>query len=126
MMTKRVLIVDDEPAALFSMHAFLSENGFAVEYAQEPEEAEALLSNLPFDILITDLALTPLQQAEGLNVIGFIRERSMDVRVIVLSAEVTPEIALAARELGVDAFIEKPAPLGFIAMTIRKLLGDES
>src|SRR5258708_12363926 len=49
----RVLLVDDEPSILFAAQRYLTANGFEVQCAQELEEAQALLSNDAFDIVVT-------------------------------------------------------------------------
>jgi DNA-binding response OmpR family regulator len=117
-----VLLVDDEPLVLLVMERYLSANGFEVESARELEEAQALLSNDAFDIVITDLQLTPIQKAEGLLVIELVRSRDMASRVIVLTGHATPEVEAAAYKLGVDLFLWKPASLPVLATTMRALM----
>ncbi len=118
----KVLLVDDELPILFAMERYLSANGFEVETARELEEAQALLSNDVFDIVITDLHLTPIQKAEGLLVIELVRSRGMASRVIVLTGHAAPEVEAAAYELGVDLFLWKPASLPVLATTMRALM----
>src|SRR5207247_1877656 len=100
LMKRRVLIVDDETSLLFAARQYLTDIGFEVECAQEWEEAQALLANVPFDVVITDIRLTPLQAAEGLRLIDFIRHRRLGVPVIVLTAHATADIEHEARRLG--------------------------
>ena len=66
-MKRRVLIVDDETSLLFAARQYLTDTGFEVECAREAEEAQALLANFEFDVVITDIRLTELQGAEGLS-----------------------------------------------------------
>jgi DNA-binding response OmpR family regulator len=121
-MTCKVLLVDDEPPTLFAMHCYLTAKGFDVQCARELEEAQALLANDLFDIVITDLRLTPIQGAEGLLVIELVRSRGMDAHVIVLTAYATPEVEAAARRLGVDLFLRKPASLPALEGQMRELM----
>jgi EAL domain-containing protein (putative c-di-GMP-specific phosphodiesterase class I)/CheY-like chemotaxis protein len=100
----RVLLVDDEQPVLFAMERYLGANGFDVTCAREMEEAQALLSNDVFDLVITDLRLTPIQGAEGLLVIELVRSRGMAARVIVLTGNAKPEVEAAAHKLSVDLF----------------------
>ena len=122
-MTIRVLLVDDEPSLLFAIRDFLTSEGFEVECATEREEAEALLLNVPFDVAVTDLRLTPLNNVEGLHIALFIRERVLPTRVIVLTAVGSPEAEAEAKRIGVEAFLRKPASLHCLASLIR---GSES
>lgn len=107
----RVLIVDDEQPILSAMEHYLTAKGFEVLCARELEEAQALLCNDVFEIVIADLNLSPIQGAEGLLVIELLRARGMASRVIVLTAHAIPEVEAAAHKLGVDLFLWKPISL---------------
>jgi DNA-binding response OmpR family regulator len=120
-MNCRVLLVDDEQPALFATARYLSANGFEVACARALEEAQALLSNQVFDIVITDLRLTPVHATEGLLVIEIVRSLGMAARVIVLTGNARPEVEAAARKLGIDLFLSKPASLPVLAATMRAL-----
>jgi DNA-binding NtrC family response regulator len=120
-MTKRILFVDDEETLLFAAHQYLTDVGFEVECASELAEAQALLSNLTYDVVITDIRLTRLQGAEGLFVVDFIRVLGLAVRIIVLTAHATADIEREAYRLGVDAIFYKPMPLPKLADAINLL-----
>jgi DNA-binding NtrC family response regulator len=118
----RVLLVDDERSILFAAQRYLTANGFEVQCARELEEAQALLANDVFDIVITDLRLTPVQCAEGLLVIETVRSRALASRVIVLTGHATPAVEAAAHELGVDLFLRKPTSLPDLAVMMHELM----
>jgi two-component system OmpR family response regulator len=118
----KVLLVDDEQPILFAAHRYLTASGFEVQCARELEEAQALLANDVFDIVITDLRLTPIQCAEGLLVVETIRSRALASRVIILAGHATPEVEAAAHELGVDLFLRKPTSLPELAERMRELM----
>ena len=121
-MKKRILIVEDEPSLLFALQDYLDQQGYDVSVAAELEEASALLMNLPFDVVITDLRLTPVQAAEGLHVIELVRDRSLDSRIIVLTGSATAAIERSVRNLGVDRYLRKPVPLAIIARSVSELV----
>jgi DNA-binding response OmpR family regulator len=120
-MKKRILIVEDEPTLLFALQDYLDQHGFEVDAVSELEEANALLMNMPYDVVVTDLRLTPVQAAEGLNVIEMVRERSLSSRIVVLTGCGTGAIENAARRLGIDRYLRKPVPLSVLAGTISEL-----
>ena len=115
----RVLLVDDEPSLLFAVRDYLVSEGFEVECATELEEAKALLLNMTFDVTVTDLRLTSLNDADGLHVASFIRERVLPTRIVVLTAIGSPNIEFEAHRIGVDAFLRKPSSLRELADVIR-------
>ena len=125
-MRKRILFVDDEPSLLYAVQQFLTDAGFDVDCALELEEAQALLSNIAFDVIVTDIRLTPLQGAEGLHVLGFARQRGLKTRLVVLTAYATQDVEGEARRLGVDAFLNKPLPLPRLAAVLTSLTEGES
>ncbi|HEU4521564.1 MAG TPA: response regulator [Thermoanaerobaculia bacterium] len=121
-MKPRILIIEDEPTLLFAIQDYLDQQGYDVDGAAELEEASALLMNVAYDVVITDIRLTPVQNGEGLHVIEMIRERSLAARVVVLTGCGSISIEKAAHRLGVDRFIRKPVPLSVIAGTVSELV----
>src|SRR5689334_21869491 len=98
-LSKHVLMVDDELSLLTPMARYFKRLGCAVATAREREEAEALLENQLFDLVILDLALTPYG-VEGLDILREIRYGSMGTPVVILSALLTPELEAEAMRRG--------------------------
>ncbi len=122
----RLLVVDDEEPILLAMEEYFRTVGYEVDCVRELEEAEALLAKLPYALVLADLRLTGIYGVEGLELVGYIRQRCPHTRMILLTAYGTPEIEAEARRLGVDAFIYKPKPLPELAQIVFALLGRES
>ena len=122
---KRLLILDDEEAILVPVARYLTERGYAVVTAREPEEAEALLDCAPFDLVILDLGLTRFGR-DGLEVLSDLRARLPWLPVIVLSANVCPEVEDEARRLNADAVLSKPQPMAELARLAAAALGTRS
>lgn len=122
-MKKRILIVDDESAILFAFRSYFSRCGYEVDGARELEEAEALLANRKYDIVIADLRLTGSDGREGLEVVRFFRERAPESPIVMLTAFGSPELEMEAVELGANAFLQKPKPLSELADIVFNLLG---
>jgi DNA-binding response OmpR family regulator len=116
----RLLVVDDEEPIRLALREYFTARGYAVDSAQEIEEAEALLNVNTYDIVIADLRLTGIHGAEGLELVSYVRERSA-ANVILLTAYGTSEIERVAYERGATAFLHKPMPLGAIAELVARL-----
>jgi DNA-binding response OmpR family regulator len=114
--------VDDEETILFAISDYLGTLGFRVDRAAEREEAEALLANIDYDAVVADLRLFGSDSREGLSVVASARERSRKMRIVLLSAFVTPEVELDARRRGADLVLRKPKPLQQLAENILDLL----
>jgi DNA-binding NtrC family response regulator len=110
-MPLKILIIDDEPALLAALRDYLDQRGFICECALEAAEAQALLAHVRFDVVLTDIYLSPLREADGLRVLSFIRERALDVRLIVMTAHATPELESEVFRLGAHTVLRKPTSL---------------
>ena len=83
---------------------------------------QALLDHLSYSVVITDLRLSQLSFG-GLDLVKFIREKSLATRVVVLTAYGWPELKAEAANQGVDAFLRKPLRLSDLAKTVEILNG---
>jgi DNA-binding NtrC family response regulator len=121
-MKERILIVDDDDQLTMAYREYLSSLGYAIDCAGEIEEAQTLLSNLEYSVVITDLRLSRLNFG-GLELVKFIRDASLPIRVIVLTAYGWPELKAEAASQGVDVFHRKPMRLAELARTISTFTG---
>ena len=119
----KLLIVDDEKPILSAMRAYFQTKNYEVDCASEREEAEALLANFKYACIILDLKLTPLNNADGLDIVRVSRQHNPDTRIIVLTAYGTAAVEAEARARGADAFLKKPQPLAELAQLVMVLTG---
>src|SRR5437016_12433772 len=104
MNNQRMLIVDDEESILFALSDFFSTLGFDVHCARELIDAEKLLRNVQYDVVIADLRLTGTHDTEGLELVSYVRQISTRTKILLLTAYGTPEIEVEASRRGVDGF----------------------
>jgi DNA-binding response OmpR family regulator len=121
----RILLVDDAEPILFALKEYFTAYGYQVECARDLEEARALLTGRRCSVVIADVHLSGIHDTEGLEVVGYVRERCSATRIIILTADRSPEIEAEARKRGVDAFLHKPKPLPEVAQIVGELLGRE-
>jgi DNA-binding response OmpR family regulator len=114
----KILILDDDPTCASAMSHYFAVRGYDLEVASELEQAEALLLNGCFDAIITDIRLSSVQQAEGLLLLGFVRDLAVKTRVMVVTAYDVAEIRQEAFRLGAEQFFVKPVPLDQIAAAL--------
>ena len=120
--TRRILIVDDEDLIVMTMRKYFERLGFLVDGAFELEEAQALLANYRYDLVIADLRLTGIGGVEGLQIVADVHQRCANTRVVLLSAYGTPEIERESYNRGADAFLHKPKSMMEIAHVAQTLL----
>lgn len=104
---KRILVVDDETRVLFVLSKSLKklDESLVIDTASSGSEALARLKSEPYELVITDLRMPGM---DGLELMGEIRSRHPQVRLILMTAYGSPEIEATAYRLGACRYIDKP------------------
>jgi DNA-binding NtrC family response regulator len=118
-MTKRVLVVEDEPSLSRVLEVHLSGAGYAVEKASSAEQAIRILERGELDVVLSDLKLPGM---DGLALLGRIRQADAALPVIMMTAYGTVETAVKAMKAGANDYILKPFSLDDLVITIGKAL----
>jgi DNA-binding NtrC family response regulator len=118
----RLLVIDDEESICFSMREYFSLHGFKVDTARELEEAEKLIEDTEYKVVIQDLRLGTNRNPDGLDIIKLIRDHNQTTRIVVLTAYGTTEVEDEAIRRGADAFLRKPKPLSQVAQVVQGLI----
>jgi len=118
----KILVVDDEESILFALQKYLRKHGFEVDCAIELEEAEALMTNSFYSVVVMDLCLTSSKAMEGLELVRYIGQKSPRTKVIIMTAYGTEDIELEARRRGASVFLHKPQPLLRVTQIVSELL----
>ena len=100
-----LLIVDDEVAQLDSLNELMLLSGYLVETANSGNKAIEQLQNTIFDAVLLDLNMP---EGSGFEVITYIVENEVPVKVIVVSGETDFESTRRALKQGAYDFIKKP------------------
>lgn len=118
----KLLVVDDEESICFSMREYFSQHGFKVDTARELEEAEGLIKETDYQVIIQDLRLSGDPRYDGLEIIKLVHKQNPETRIVVLTSYGSPEVEAEARRAGADAFLRKPKPLSQVAQVIQGLI----
>lgn len=103
-MSKKILVVDDEPQILKVLIAYLEKAGYQVFSASDGVSALATFYKEHPDFLILDLNLPGM---DGLDVCKAIR-RDSNIPILMLTARVEEADRLVGLELGADDYVIKP------------------
>ncbi len=101
----RVLIVDDE-SRFRSVLVSMLQARFELDQAASGEEAIFLMTKRPYDIVLLD---TDMPYTDGWEVLQVIKDKDNwpSTRVIMLTLDPEPELALKAWNLGADDYVVK-------------------
>ncbi len=115
---RRLLIVEDEISTIFAMREFFSFNGYHVDCAAGATDAMVLLDRGSYDVVITDLHLTPHRCAEGMNVLTRARRLNPGATIVMLTAYTSEGSEQEAYRNGVNLYETKPVGLAKLAACI--------
>ena len=101
----RVLVVDDERAAVDGLRVLLRADGYEVVALQSSEAALVLLTKEKFDIVITDLEMP---MVHGVEVVRAARKSRADMPVVVVTAYNDSPACTAAIAAGACKVMCKP------------------
>lgn len=118
-MTKKILVVDDEPDILDMIEGHFALRGFAVTKALDGQEAiEAVKSEVP-DAIILDMKMKVM---DGDQALPEIKRIAPHAKVFVVTAFQDEEIKNRVRAMGVEAYFEKPVSIVALHQAIQESL----
>ena len=123
MSVKRILVVDNEAKMRRILELALKNMGHHVEQAADGEEALTVIERGVFDLVLTDLRMPRM---DGIGLLNALRERGIEVPVIVLTAYATIETAVTAMKLGAVDYIIRPFEMETIELAVNRVLTMQS
>jgi EAL domain-containing protein (putative c-di-GMP-specific phosphodiesterase class I)/CheY-like chemotaxis protein len=111
----RVLVVDDEDALRRAYVRGLTAAGFDVTEAACGADALAIMEGARFDVIVSDITMPGLT---GVDLLRAVRERDLDVPVILVTGNPTIDTATAAVEYGALRYLLKPVNAHMLAETV--------
>ena len=107
MITKRILLVDDDPTVRDSLSNVLVAEGYSVLPAENGQQALELANQLPVDLALLDLNMP---RKSGRDVLGEIKssEELKRIPVVVLTTSQSPHDLDFAYGLHANCYVVKP------------------
>jgi EAL domain-containing protein (putative c-di-GMP-specific phosphodiesterase class I)/CheY-like chemotaxis protein len=112
----RVLVVDDDPSILRASEAVLKRQGWIVETARDGLDARKRLQNGAFDVVVSDVNMPGYG---GLEFLRNVRERDLDVPVVLVTGKPAVDSSIRAVEYGAFRYLIKPVPNDTLVEVIR-------
>ncbi len=115
----KILVVDDQKNMRATTAMLLRAEGYEVAEASGGDEAMALLTASPVDLLVTDLKMEPI---DGLTLLKRTLEVAPAAQVIVMTAHGSIESAVEAMRRGAYDYLTKPFKEGELVHRVKKAL----
>ena len=104
---KKILIIDDEKDIRILLSSILKEEGYTCIVAGTVKEAENIIENDSFDLVLLDISLDN-KKKDGIYLLKKIKKINKDIPVIMISGHATIQVAVESVKLGAFEFLEKP------------------
>jgi DNA-binding response OmpR family regulator len=120
-MTKRILIVDDEPNIVVSLEFLMKREGFDVAVAADGEAALKAVEEKRPDLVLLDIMLP---KKNGFEVCQTIRANPewQAVKIVMLTAKGRDTEVAKGTALGADAYMTKPFSTKDLIAQVRQML----
>jgi DNA-binding response OmpR family regulator len=115
----RILVVEDEPSAAKMLAKGLREQSYAVDIAQDGEEASFKASVNQYDLILLDVGLP---QRDGFHVCKELRSGGLEVPILMLTARDAYSDRVQGLDLGADDYLTKPYDYSELLARVRALL----
>jgi DNA-binding NtrC family response regulator len=114
---KKVLVADDTKNIRTLLSKCLQMEGYEVKTANDGYEARDILLSEGFDLAFIDIKMPLLS---GTEVIKEIREKGVQIPVIVITAYATVKNAIECTQMGTVAYLQKPFTAGKVKAVLNE------
>jgi two-component system, OmpR family, alkaline phosphatase synthesis response regulator PhoP len=104
-MSKRILLVEDEPGLRMTLSDRLAAEAYCVKTAVDGDQGFALAAGGDFDLVILDVMLPG---RSGFDVCRDLRQKGVDVPILMLTARGQVADRVVGLKLGADDYLTKP------------------
>jgi len=119
MVSRPILIVDDEPIVRESIRDWLKDAGYQVMTAESGEEALEMIERQDFSVMILDVRLPG---KTGITVLKEVKTLKPEIKSIIITAYPSTELAAEAMKLGAVDYLIKPIAPDDLERLIRETL----
>lgn len=120
-MSRRILVVDDDPASCDLVAYFLKSLGYHVAVAADGSRALNMDLHDDIELVILDVHMP---RHDGPEVLAMLRERarSRPVPVVAVTGDDSEEVRLHMDGLGIEGFLTKPVDLDALREVVTRLM----
>ena len=120
--TGTVLIVDDEAKILNPLAQALRGDGHEVVATGSPREAQRLLAQRMFDVLVVDNLMPELTGLDLIRELSGATAPADRPQIVMMTAHATVESAIEAMKLGAFDYLQKPFEVDELLVTVNRAL----
>jgi two-component system OmpR family response regulator len=115
----RILIVEDDAILANGLIRTFTQASYAVDHVANGAQADLMLQESVYDLVILDLGLPKM---DGMEVLKKLRQQGNKVAVLILTARDAIESRVKGLDLGADDYLTKPFNLDELEARVRALI----
>src|SRR5256885_17115594 len=115
----RILVIEDDKKIASFIVKGLKQSGFAVDHAANGEDGLVLATSTPYDAAVIDIMLPKL---DGLGLVQELRNRRINLPVLILSARASGDDPIKGLQSGADDFLVKPFAFSALLARVQALI----
>ncbi len=115
----RILVVEDDKKIASFVIKGLKQSGFAVDHAANGEDGLILATTTPYDAAVIDIMLPKL---DGLGLVQELRNRKINLPVLILSARASVDDRIKGLQSGGDDYLVKPFAFSELLARVQALI----
>jgi len=117
-----ILLVDDEEKILKALSRALREQNHAVVETTSPRQAQKLLGERTFDLLVVDNMMPELSGLEVIREYVASAPENERAQIVMMTAHATVESAIEAMKLGAFDYLQKPFEIDEFVVVVHRAL----
>lgn len=115
----RILVIDDDPDIGIMIKMMLEYKGYSVSVAVRADQAEEMMGEESFDLLIMDMLLSG---TNGIDLCSELKKNGKTAHLPVIMISAHPNAKEICMQAGADEFISKPFDMQEILSKIQQLV----
>lgn len=115
----RILIIDDEESIRTTLKDILEYEDYEVDTASNGEEGLKMINADEYDVVLCDVKMPKM---DGIEILEIAHRQNPEVQFIMVSGHANIDTAVEATRKGAYDFIQKPADLNRLLVSIRNAL----
>ena len=118
-MSRRLLLVEDEPGLVMTLTDRLSAEGYDVDSASDAASGQAKASSGSFDVIVLDVMLPG---GNGFDICRAVRQKGVQTPILMLTARGQVVDRVVGLKLGADDYLVKPFEMAELLARIEALM----
>src|ERR1051325_4269872 len=115
----RILVVEDDKKIASFVIKGLKQSGFAADHAANGTDGLALAVSTPYDTAVVDIMLPGM---DGLSLVQELRNRRINLPVLILSARASVDDRIKGLQSGGDDYLVKPFAFSELLARVQALI----